>query len=371
MVLPFASVCGCLAKDDDPDKEHLHKPREGKLYQQKMKPCCMLVITTQKVVTLFVVTGLLFIPIGVALLVQSTKIYEYDYDYTNCKIKGNPSTTCPDKLEGLAKGSSCECASQILTVPDSVSDSNEIMFLYGLTNYYQNHRMYRRSQSFAQLLGDETADCLDQYCEPYRNDEDGKAYYPRGAIANSYFLDTFKINKKGGDWKEIYLNTTNISWETDRQYKFIVPEGFQSNSTAFSWPRDWKVWQDKVPFLPTQVNDEHLINWMNPAAFPSFTKLYARVRLDPGEYMLNITYRYQVKDFRGSKFIRLAETSWMGGRSLFLGSAYTFVGIACLLAALFFIVISRKTRTKRHARRKKIDEQLENFKATTGQTTEA
>ena len=56
-----------------------------------------------------------------------------------------------------------------ITVPDTVTKDKEIMLLYGLTNYYQNHRMYRRSQSFAQLLGDEQADCLDQYCEPYRN----------------------------------------------------------------------------------------------------------------------------------------------------------------------------------------------------------
>ena len=47
---------------------------DNKLYQQKLKPCCMLVITTQKVVTLFVLTGLIFLPIGITLLVQSTEV---------------------------------------------------------------------------------------------------------------------------------------------------------------------------------------------------------------------------------------------------------------------------------------------------------
>ena len=53
---------------------------------------------------------------------------------------------------------------------------------------------------------------------------------------------------------------------------------------------------------------------------------------------------YRVHEFGGEKFVRLAETSWMGGRSLFLGSAYCIVGFFCLVAAIFFGVISRKTR---------------------------
>jgi len=71
---------------------------------------------------------------------------------------------------------------------------------------------------------------------------------------------------------------------------------------------------------------------------------------------------YRVHEFGGEKFVRLAETSWMGGRSLFLGSAYCIVGFFCLVAAIFFGVISRKTRAKRHERKKKIDEQLVHYK---------
>ena len=60
---------------------------------------------------------------------------------------------------------------------------------------------------------------------------------------------------------------------------------------------------------------------------------------------LNRRSGYMVHEFGGRKFIRLAETSWMGGRSRFLGIAYCLVGACCLAAAVFFAVISRKTRT--------------------------
>ena len=42
------------------------------------------------------------------------------------------------------------------------------MFLYGLNNYYQNHRLYRQSQSFLQIMGDTQASCyVKDYCDPY------------------------------------------------------------------------------------------------------------------------------------------------------------------------------------------------------------
>lgn len=66
-------------------------------------------------------------------------------------------------------------------------------------------------------------------------------------------------------------------------------------------PKDWGNWSkieqaagskddmdEKI--LPKDVTDEHFINWMNPAAFPSFTKLYAKVNLVPGKYYLRTAY---------------------------------------------------------------------------------
>ena len=58
-------------------------------------------------------------------------------------------------------------------------------------------------------------------------------------------------------------------------------------------PKDWERWtteNETEKILPSDITDEHLINWMNPAAFPSFTKLYAKVKLDPGTYELEVAY---------------------------------------------------------------------------------
>ena len=66
-------------------------------------------------------------------------------------------------------------------------------------------------------------------------------------------------------------------------------------------PKDWNIWTDNdkdaqnmngtsYKILPSDIRDEHLINWMNPAAFPSFTKLYGKIKLDPGTYTLEVAY---------------------------------------------------------------------------------
>lgn len=368
LVLP----CACMQKEEDEeDQAHLHKPRDNKLYQQKLKPCCLLVITTQKVVTLFVLTGLIFLPIGITLLVQSTEIYQLDIHYTDCYDSVATKYFCKDERY---KDKTCKCKPIDIVIPDTVK--GEIMFLYGLNNYYQNHRLYRQSQSFLQIMGDTQASCyVKDYCDPYtsqESDENGKEvpYYPKGAIANSYFTDTFTLKKKGSP-DPVFLNTTNISWKSDKESKFLLPANWKNwkpESGDFVMPKDWERWTTEnetdptEKILPSDITDEHLINWMNPAAFPSFTKLYAKVKLDPGTYKLEVAYRYRVHEFGGEKFVRLAETSWMGGRSLFLGSAYCIVGFFCLVAAVFFGVISRKTRAKRHERKKKIDEQLVHYK---------
>ena len=53
-----------------------------------------------------------------------------------------------------------------INIPERVK-GKQLMLLYGLKNYYQNHRLYRQSQSFVQMLGDIDANCLTDYCKPY------------------------------------------------------------------------------------------------------------------------------------------------------------------------------------------------------------
>lgn len=350
-------VCPCMKgppRDENSDEAHFNQPRNYKLYQQDLNPCCVLVLTTQKVVALFIVTGLILLPVGIALLFSSRAIFEQDFDYTDCY--DDKGLLCSQQInKGDGMGIECICAKKIdIDIPESVINS-DIKILYGIKNYYQNHRLYRLSQSFEQLLGhtEVVSGCDDPYKE---NPEGGKTYYPCGMMANSYFTDTFKITKKSTG-EELELVSTNISWSGDRDIKFKHAD---FDAEKFAWPPLWQQWIDRNAtnaFIPKTVADERFINWMNPAAFPKFTKLYARAKME-GKYEMEITYRYKVNDFGGQKFVRFSETSWMGGRSLFLGISYVMCGIACLGAAIFFTIISQQTRKKRHERKELIDRQL-------------
>lgn len=316
-------VCPCMKssrRDENSDEARLHQPRDYKLYQQDLNPCCVLVLTTQKVVALFIVTGLILLPVGIALLFSSSTIYEQDIDYTDCYNRegdGNSGLLCKDIIK-KETGKECVCEDIEIDIPESVING-DIKILYGIKNYYQNHRLYRLSQSFEQLLGH--TDVVSACDSPYKYEENqdgksGKTYYPCGMMANSYFTDSFKIVKKSNH-QELELITQNISWSGDRDIKFRPA---QFDDAKLAWPKYWQTWINNNKsnnFIPTTVQDERFINWMNPAAFPKFTKLYAKAKME-GKYTLQITYRYKVTDFGGQKFVRFSETSWMGGRSLFL-----------------------------------------------------
>jgi hypothetical protein len=91
----------------------------------------------------------------------------------------------------VARGSRCECQ-----VRFNVSDtwSGKVFAYYRLTNYYQGHRRYVKSRDDAQLLG--------RLGRPH--DDCGHFSYnnklpvvPCGAIANSMFNDTFRLQYLG------------------------------------------------------------------------------------------------------------------------------------------------------------------------------
>jgi hypothetical protein len=63
------------------------------------------------------------------------------------------------------------------------------------------------------------------------------------------------------------------------------------------------------------VDDEHFIVWMRPAALPSFRKLYGRIRADvkKGEVLaFDVSSRYPVSGFSGTKAIVVTTLSFLG-----------------------------------------------------------
>ena len=46
-------------------------------------------------------------------------------------------------------------------------------------------------------------------------------------------------------------------------------------------------------------------------------------------------------NFEGTKSMIVTQSSWIGGKSAFLGVAYIVVGAICLLIGAFFILLNR------------------------------
>jgi len=209
---------------------------------------------------------------------------------------------------------------------------------YKLTNFYQNHRRYVKSRSDAQLSGDDIGSTAS--CDPLADHPtSGKALYPCGLIANSFFNDTFVACKKTSDScvdmseNEGSWVKTGISWQSDRDKKFkdvgsSLPDSFTRYGTG--------------GFRLPNITNEDFIVWMRTAGLPTFKKLYRKIEnidLNAGEVLrINFTNAFPVHSFGGTKSIVLSTTSALGGKNDFLGYAYIVVGVICLVLAIGFLV---------------------------------
>ena len=270
----------------------------------------------------FGILGLLMVIIGIILLTFSSQIVEYlvKYDQVSCIFD-------------------CEINFSI-----STDIEPPIMVYYQLDNYYQNHRRYIRSKSQKQLAGqvfNNLTSKVDDWnsfkvdCDPIITVKDlginttigGRVALPPnapanpcGLIAKSIFNDTYKLYSNNlGVGYNIYINESNIAWPEDKVYRFIKPENYSDLQ-----------WLD--------INDEHFMVWMRPAAIPNFRKLWGRIKtkLTAGNYTLVFNNTYPVKSFKGSKTFVLSTCNVFGGKNSFLGIAYICVGIVCLIFAILF-----------------------------------
>lgn len=265
---------------------------------------------------------------------------------------------------------------------------------YGLDNFYQNHRLYVKSQNVAQLLGSSTTPPtpaqLEKDCGSKAKDANGLLLYPCGLIANSYFNDRFQLDSNSA----YTLNEKDIAWKSDYD-KFYNPEGFmfkefngqpcpdasyawglsnQIMSTDATKPKQytnpdgvifcyWYPNMDTFSYLwinpndnsaagynaasqnyldPTKgMQDEHLMVWMRTAGLPNFRKLYGTIKgpFKKGDILtFNINSNFEVQSFGGSKSLIISTISAIGGKNSYIGVSYVVVGcLSFLLTILFFI----------------------------------
>lgn len=260
-----------------------------------------------------------------------------------------------------------------------------ILVHYQLTNFHQNHRSYYQARDDYQLLGQGRDQLGEKRCKPLYKLGDLELN-PCGVAANTFFNDVFKlVQGKDASGEDLVMREDGIAWQSDIDYAFAQPAGFRYKDCSedglacdktcceyVDTDGDYagEAWSCDEPHIDEEtdicyryhypnddttqylyetykgiispikgVTDEHFIVWMRTATQPTFRKLYGWIDkpIRKGEVLvMNVTANYVVSRFRGSKELILSTNNVFGGRNPFMGRAFFWMGIYCLVAGTFF-----------------------------------
>jgi len=337
-----------------------NRPKADGFRQQKL-PAWQPIMTPIKVVVIFILIGIIFIPTGVSLLSSSSQIYESKVKYDG---KGGLDVEC--SISEQDEGKVC---SLYFTFDKDVS--GPLYVYYELENFYQNHRLYVSSLTYTQLAGQQLSGAALTTCgsaTTFTNDTDGITYTlnPCGLIANSFFTDKLSVSSP-----KYKLNSDKIAWSTDKdKYKNVngfevkmydstpitdscndaglnedceTYEGSDGNCLFYYPDNDkyqylYETYRDHIS--PCYgVQDEHFMVWMRTAALPTFRKLWGVIDYDfkSGDKLtIGVTANYEVVSFSGGKSVVISTTGEFGGRNPYLGIAYVVVGSISLFLGFVF-----------------------------------
>lgn len=329
---------------------------EGNFLTQQRLVVLNPILEPKTALLIFFGIGIIFISIGIIIMLSFTSIQEKVIDYTDCI--NNQAVMCKEKILSQPSVTERDCYCAIKFTLEENWDKDVFMY-YGLENFYQNDRRYFVSRNDSQLGGQindyEKLHTMFHCHHPFYKDDNGKTYFPCGAIANSMFSDviTLKYNESN-----VSMIRTGIAWESDKE-RFKNPP---NNGTVkdlmrqfqnFTKPKHWKknLWELDIDNMDNNgLKNEDLIVWMRTAALPNFRKLYRKINhtsqfsdgMPKGQYELIIEYNFDVYSIGGKKNVVLTTQSNLGSTHLFLGIVYIIVGSICTLFGGVFLFIHCK-----------------------------
>ncbi|XP_048532076.1 putative ALA-interacting subunit 2 [Triticum urartu] len=304
--------------------------RSGVFYKftQQDLPAWKPTMTPGYVIAIFLIIGIIFVPVGLICLQASNRVAEivhrYDIDCVPNAYRSNKQAYIKDS--SISK----KC---IQKVKVQYHMKAPIFVYYELDNFYQNHRRYIKSRSDKQLR--HGLQYTDSSCSPMER-SNGLPVVPCGLIAWSLFNDTYDFTRGS---MGLMVDRKNISWRSDREHKYgqdVYPFNFQNGSLIGGGKLD--------PDIPLS-NQEDLIVWMRAAALPQFRKLYGVIEEDiqaDETITMHITNNYNTYSFGGKKSLVLTTSTWLGGKNDFLGYAYLITGSSSIFLSILFALIHVK-----------------------------
>lgn len=243
---------------------------------------------------------------GIVLLEAATGIVEVKARYDNAPFRGAREVNISVQIKRRMQA--------------------PIYVYYELDNFHQNVRRYVKSRSNPQLYGD-TGYNRDP-CSPMEA-IGNQTLYPCGLVAGSFFNDTITGYSCGAKVECRNFNWTKegINWESDSKLfhkRDLLPTETRITASGVTLP---------------DVTDPDFINWMRPAGFNRFRKLYRIIHdhIEAGsDLIFTVNDEFAISQFGGTKSIILSTQSWIGAKNSFLGFAYLVVAILCLAFAVGF-----------------------------------
>jgi hypothetical protein len=345
----------------------------SRLWNQKL-PAWRPMFTPSHVVIALVVGGPVFIALGVLIMAASNEVVEQGpirYDNLDGCAAALKKSPCSRHDPAVSPGSAGYVPQDPLcwrNVTNQAAIENEchvvlniaedmkapVYFYYEIRRFYQNQRVYVKSQASTQLKGGkDTWQSLDKYrnyldtqcvqsgfdkCKTGAVKVPGKDSYfcnPCGLVARSFFTDEFEIaDANGAELAGSNWTQEGVAWPRDKEEKFR-PTDVSNRFNVRTAEED------------ALVTDPGFMVWMRTAALPEFRKLYRVVNRDlkKGQtFTIKVRNNYDVSSFGGEKLFVLSTMSWLGGKNEFLAGIYIGVGGLCLFLAAVFGTLEKLQR---------------------------